>query len=129
MQCLFCYHATTADLETRHLPFTDSLFSKTFEPHYEKIKICICENKDADQLRDNHYFLNTKFQASSPLLFLYSSVCVGKLVISLFFELVRKPHCWFFTRRLIFHAATSEFLAKRITRAFTSARCFIICFV
>ena len=32
------------------------------------------------------YFLNPKFSASSPLLCLYSWVCVGP---------VRKPHCWF----------------------------------
>ena len=53
----------------------------------------ICENKDADQLRgtgkmisafvfatrivQSHYFLYTKFQASSHLLWLYSLVCVG----------------------------------------------------
>ena len=52
---------------------------------------CICE-KDADQLRgyreadqrlcyryivQSFYFLNTKFQASSHLLWLYNSVCVG----------------------------------------------------
>ena len=53
----------------------------------------ICENKDADQLRgyreadqrlflalrivQSFYFLNTAFQASSHLLWLYSSVCVG----------------------------------------------------
>ena len=53
-----------------------------------KPAICICENKDADQLRGNReadqrlcfryidskslYFLNTKFQASSHLLWLYS---------------------------------------------------------
>ena len=55
----------------------------------------MCENKDADQLRGNReaklistfvfatrivqslYFLNTKFQASSHLLWLYSPVCVG----------------------------------------------------
>ena len=60
------------------------------------------ENKGADQLRGNReadqrlcfrymdsiiplYFLNTKFQASSCLLLLCSSVCVGP---------VRKPHCW-----------------------------------
>ena len=58
-----------------------------------KQAFCICENKDADQLRDNHklisafvfatrivqslYFLNQKFQASSHLLWLYSLVCVG----------------------------------------------------
>ena len=54
---------------------------------------CICENKDADQLRGNReadqrlcfryteiqslYFLNSKFQASSHLQWLHSPVCVG----------------------------------------------------
>ena len=54
---------------------------------------CICENKDADQLRGNReadqrlcfrytdsttlYFLNPKFQTSSHLLWLYSLVCIG----------------------------------------------------
>ena len=58
-----------------------------------KPAFCICENKDADQLRGNReadqrlcfatrivkylYFLNPKFQASSHLLWLYSLVCVG----------------------------------------------------
>ena len=59
-----------------------------------KPAFCICENKDADQLRGNReadqrlcffatrivqslYFLNTKFQASSHLLWLYSLVCIG----------------------------------------------------
>ena len=58
-----------------------------------KPAFCICENKDADQLRGNretdqrlcfHYtdsiiplLLKFKFQASSPLLWLYSTVCVG----------------------------------------------------
>ena len=72
-----------------------------------KPTICICENKDADQLRSNCdavtaklisafifatrivqflYFLNPKFPVSSHLLCLYSPVCVGP---------VRKPHCWF----------------------------------
>ena len=52
---------------------------------------CVCENKDAVQLRGNHeadqrlcltiwivqsrYLLNPKFQASSYLLWLYSPVC------------------------------------------------------
>ena len=48
-----------------------------------KPAFCICENKDADQLRafvfatrivQSLYFLNTKFQASSYLLWLYSPV-------------------------------------------------------
>ena len=65
-----------------------------------KSALCICENKGADQLRgnptadqqlcgnpaaDQHlcfryeeslYFLHSKFQASSHLLWLYSLVCV-----------------------------------------------------
>ena len=53
-----------------------------------KLAFCICENKDADQLRcafvfattrivQSLYFLNPKFPASSHLLRLYSPVCVG----------------------------------------------------
>ena len=51
-----------------------------------KPAFCICEIKDADQLRffafttrivQSLYFLNSKFQASSHLLWLYSPVCVG----------------------------------------------------
>ena len=57
-----------------------------------KPAFCICENKDADQLRGTAklisvfvfatrivrslYFLNPKFQASSLLLWLHSLVCV-----------------------------------------------------
>ena len=59
----------------------------------KKTIFCICENKDADQLRGNReadqrlcfatrivqslYFLYTKFQASSHRMWLYSPVCVG----------------------------------------------------
>ena len=58
-----------------------------------KSAFCICENKDADQLRGNReadqrlcyptrivqslYYQNPKFQASSNLVWLYSQVCVG----------------------------------------------------
>ena len=58
-----------------------------------KPAFCICENKDADQLRGNReadqrlcfatqivqslFFLNTKFQASSHLLWVNSLVCIG----------------------------------------------------
>ena len=58
-----------------------------------KPAFCICENKDADQLRGNRklisafvlatwivqslFFLNPKFHASRYLLWLYSPVCVG----------------------------------------------------
>ena len=66
-----------------------------------KPTFCICENKDADQLRGNReadhafvfatlvqslYFLNPKFQASSHLLWLCSPVCVRP---------GRKPEHWF----------------------------------
>ena len=64
------------------------------EPRRErKPPFCICENKDADQLRGNReadqrlvfatriieslYFLNPKLQASSHLLWVHSPVCVG----------------------------------------------------
>ena len=68
-----------------------------------KPTICICENKDADQLSGNReadhafvfatrivqflLYLTLKFQASSSFLCVYRPVCVGP---------VRKPHCWFF---------------------------------
>ena len=58
-----------------------------------KPAFCICENKDADQLRgfaklisafvfatwivQSLRYLKPKFQASSQLLWLYSPVCVG----------------------------------------------------
>ena len=58
-----------------------------------KPDFCICENKDADQLRGNReadqrlcfttqivqslYYLNPKFQASSHLLWLHSPVFIG----------------------------------------------------
>ena len=67
-----------------------------------KPRFCICENKDADQLRGNReadqrlcfptlivrslYFLNPKFEASSHILWVYSLVCVGP---------GRKPERWF----------------------------------
>ena len=68
-----------------------------------KPTFCICENKNADQLRGVTaklisafvsatqivqflYFLNPKSQASSHLLGLYSLVCVGP---------GRKPERWF----------------------------------
>ena len=68
-----------------------------------KPTFCICENKDADQLRGNReadqrlcfrytdssiplLHIYTKFQASSHLVGLYSLVCVGP---------GRKPERWF----------------------------------
>ena len=85
-----------------------------------KPTICICETKGADQLRGYSFavtaklisafvfatqivhflfFLNPKFQASSLLLCLYSSVCVRP---------GQKPHCWFSheTAQVLLHAPT-----------------------
>ena len=61
-----------------------------------KLAFCICENKDADQVTAKLisafvsaiklvqflYFLNTKFQAPSHLLWLHSLVCVVPFAIS-----------------------------------------------
>ena len=67
-----------------------------------KLTVCICECKAqisfavtmklitafvfATLIVQFHYFLNPKLPASSHLLCLYSSACVGP---------DRKPHCWF----------------------------------
>ena len=67
-----------------------------------KPTICLGKNKGADQLRSNceadqrlcfrysdstiPFLLNPKFQASSHILCLYRSICVGP---------VRKLHSWF----------------------------------
>ena len=70
------------------------------EPRHVKINIKHMRNKDEDHLRGHHeadqhlcfhYMDSTlsllfKFEISSHLLCLYSSVCV---------EPVQKPHCWF----------------------------------
>ena len=88
-----------------------------------KPTICICKNKDADQLRGNckaaklisafvfatrivHFlfFLNPKFQASSLLLWLYSLICVGH---------VRKPHCWFSHETAHLYNAAEERIAAQ----------------
>ena len=82
-----------------------------------KLVICICENKDADELRNNReadqrlcfryrlvqylYFIYPKFQASCYLLWLYSLVCVGPC---------RKPRRPVFSQRGSFDGIT--FMAK-----------------
>ena len=62
-----------------------------YDPRHEKICFCISKNKDAAQVTaqlisafvfstktlQTLYFLNPKFQASSHVRLLYSSVCVG----------------------------------------------------
>ena len=71
-----------------------------------KPTFCICENKDADQLRGTReadqrlcfryldstipLLPNPKFPASSHLQWLYSLVCVRP---------GQNPNCWFFSRR------------------------------
>ena len=71
-----------------------------------KLAFCICENKDADQLRgirafvfatrivQSLYFLYPKFQASGHLVWLYSPVCVGP---------GRKPRRPVFSQRGSYH--------------------------
>ena len=77
-----------------------------------KPAFCICDNKDADQLRGNReadqrlcfrhteskvqflFYLNTKFQASSHFVWLQSLVCVGP---------GRKPRRPVFSQRGSFH--------------------------
>ena len=79
-----------------------------------KLSFCICENKDADQLRGNSafvfatwivqylYFINLKFQASSHLQQLYSLVCVRP---------GQNPHCWF-----------SHFAAQMVTKSWRAVQ-------
>ena len=72
----------------------DSVFSCIYlSLVMRNLDFCICENKDADQLRgyreadqrlvfairivQSLFYLNLKFQASSHLQWLYSPVCVG----------------------------------------------------
>ena len=112
------------------------MWTLLFEPPHGKTKICIGENKDADQLRGYSaklisafvfatrkvqflFYLNPKFQASSSFLCLHSSVCVRP---------VRKPHCWFSHEaahfllffsgspplRKLAHAIYRDFLALKI---------------
>ena len=87
-----------------------------FGPVVRKPAFCICENKDADQLHSNcatdqrlcfRYIhstipllpVNSKFQASSHLLWLYSPVCVGP---------GRKPRRPVFSQRGSFQGIISE---------------------
>ena len=65
--------------------------SESYELHHEKTNNLqtaklISDFDFAIQIVQSLYFLNAKFQASSHLPCLYSSVCVKP---------VRKPHCWF----------------------------------
>ena len=79
---------------TRQSNHTPGLLGQKHMSHVtRKPAFCICENKDADQLHgsvklicvfvfatwivQSLYFLNTNFQASSHLMWLYSPVCGG----------------------------------------------------
>ena len=84
-----------------------------------KPAFCICENKDADQLRGNReadrrlffairivqslYYLRPKFQASNHLLSQYSLVCVGP---------GRKPRRPVFSQRGSFYKDLTEINAR-----------------
>ena len=88
----FCYNLL--HLLVIHLNVQTSIFNTRMSFHMSlvirKPAFCICENKDADQLRGNReadqrlcfcYIDSTipllpKFQASSHLVWLYSPVCV-----------------------------------------------------
>ena len=83
-------------------PADQMVREKYMSPLVRKPTICICENKDTDQLRGYReadqrlcfcymdstlpHLLKSECQASSLLLWLYRLVCVGPL---------RKSHCWF----------------------------------
>ena len=86
---------------------------------------CICENKDADQLRGNReagqrlcfqytdstipVLLSPKFQASSYLLWLYSPVCVGP---------GRKPRRPVFSQRVL-SRQLSRYVTVKINNSFS----------
>ena len=100
----FCFSHDVAHISCRLLLEAPQQQRASKVYHYSisrvvrKRAFCICENKDADQLRGNReadqrlcfrhfvfatwivqflFYLNPKFQASSHLLWLYSPVCVG----------------------------------------------------
>ena len=50
-------------------------YNNTYEPRYEKTVFCICENKDADQLRGNR-------EADQRLCFRYMDSTIPLLLIS-----------------------------------------------
>ena len=96
--------------------FAENMISLLMSRHMGKPTICICENKlvtaklisafvFATRIVHFLFFLNPKFQASSLLLCLYSSVCVRP---------VRKPHCWFS------HEAALIFFLMPLGTPFTS---------
>ena len=80
--CIFAVHLAKAGF-SQHCSFLKSLIKMSrivIKPDF-----CICENKDADQVRGNREadqhlcfcYRDAKCQASSHLLLLYSLVCVG----------------------------------------------------
>ena len=105
LRCVLKYFKKTCFLGSKQLrnkklyvPRHEKPCLLNMSPGMRKPMFCICQNKDADQLRGNCkadqrlcfcyflYFLNSKFQASSHLQWLYSLVCVRPGQI---------PNCWF----------------------------------
>ena len=101
LYCPMAFSLSTGAVQMPSLEMTGLLFHMSRV--VRKPAFCICENKDADQLRGNReadqclcfrytdstisllLYLNTKFQASSHLLWLHSPVCLGP---------GRKPERW-----------------------------------
>ena len=118
VSCLGCLRMACA--ANRRKFITDNIRRHNLSRLMGKPTICICENKDADQLRGNReadhafvfakwivqflLYLYPKFQASSILLCLCSSVCVGP---------VQKPHCWF-------SHEVAHFIADRLIKTYYS---------
>ena len=71
----------------------------------------------ATRIVQSLFYLNTKFQASSLLLWLYRPVCVGP---------VRKPYCWFSTRWLIYQGETDTCVQCRTTISNQNSKTFFI---
>ena len=90
----FCEIKTVSNAKTKNVSDTNFFVGATsFEPHHEKTGFFHMRKQDADQLRGDreadqrlcfHYMdstipllPNSKLQAASHLLWLYSLVCVG----------------------------------------------------
>ena len=119
-------------------------------PGVRKPTICICENKDADQLHGYFsaklisafvfatwivqyiFFQNTKFQASSHIQWLYSLVCVRPC---------QNPNCWcshagaqnfevemtsLFCTRVFYWEDTKETMDKNVSETVTCLKTFTL---
>ena len=68
--CIFLFQEMSCVARKSVYENKDADMHAHYEPRREKTGLCICKNKDADQLC-------SKFQASSHLLWMYSQFCVG----------------------------------------------------